>query len=74
MENQTEKVEIKPKNMYISICITQAICIAVILIAILIIKFFFAANFQKIEKWYTKNILDETNISAVFEEESTSEI
>ena len=48
MENQTEKVEIKPKNMYISICITQAICIAVILIAILIIKFFFAANLDRL--------------------------
>lgn len=74
MENQDEKVEIKPKNMYISICATQAVCIAVILIAILIIKIFFTGSFKKIEKWYIKNILDETNISAVFEEEYTSEI
>lgn len=61
--------ENKPKNMYIPICITQAICMAVILIAILIIKFFFEGSYAKLQKWYQKNILDETTVTAVFDEE-----
>lgn len=61
--------ENKPKNMYIPICITQAICMTVILIAILIIKFFFEGSYAKLQKWYQKNILDETTVTAVFDEE-----
>ncbi len=74
MENETEKTEIKPKNMYMSICITQTICVSVILIAVLIIKFFFSGSYEKLEKWYGENILEETRITANFDEESTGEI
>lgn len=68
-EEQNNTAENKPKNMYIPICITQAICMAVILIAILIIKFFFEGSYAKLQKWYQKNILDETTVTAFFDEE-----
>lgn len=68
-EEQNSMAENKPKNMYIPICITQAICMTVILIAILIIKFFFEGSYAKLQKWYQKNILDETTVTAVFDEE-----
>ena len=68
-EEQNNTAENKPKNMYIPICITQAICMAVILIAILIIKFFFEGSYAKLQKWYQKNILDETPVTAFFDEE-----
>ena len=55
--------------MFIPICITQTVCITVILIGVLIIKMFFESSYKKIEKWYTENILDQTTITAVFEEE-----
>lgn len=74
MDNRTEIIEIKPKNMFIPICVAQAVCIAVILIAVLIIKFFFGGSYTKLQKWYGENILDETNVSEVFEEENSSEI
>ena len=70
MEEQTEIIQIEPKNMFVPICITQAICIATILIAILIIKFFFDGSYQKLQKWCTENVLDKTKISVVFDEES----
>ncbi len=73
MEEQTQTVEIKPKNMYVPICITQAVCIAVILIAALIIKFFFEGSYNKLQNWYTDNILDETNVTQVFDEENLGE-
>lgn len=68
-EEQNNTAENKPKNMYIPICITQAICMAVILIAILIIKFFFEGSYAKLQKWYQKNILDETTVTAFLDEE-----
>lgn len=74
MENQPERTEIKAKNMYISICITQAVCVAVILIAVLVIKYFFSDSYEKLEKWYSENIMEETEITADFDEEITSEI
>ncbi len=69
MENQTEAKEKKTKNMYTSICATQAVCVAVILIAVLIIKFFFDSSYFKLKKWCFENVLEETVITAVFEEE-----
>ncbi len=74
MENQPERTEIKAKNMYISICITQAVCVAVILITVLVIKYFFNGSYVKLEKWYSENIMEETEITADFDEEITSEI
>ncbi len=73
MENETEVIEIKPKNMYVAICITQAICIAVILIAVIIIKYFFNENFFKLEKWCQNNLFVHTQVTADFDEEETVE-
>ncbi|MBR5472351.1 MAG: hypothetical protein IKU82_00025 [Clostridia bacterium] len=70
MENETDVIEIKPKNMYASICITQAVCVAVILIAVIIIKFFFEGSYVKLQKWCKNNVLEQTVISDVFDEES----
>lgn len=74
MDEQNEITEIKPKNMFVPICVTQAVCVAVILIAVLIIKFFFEGSYLKLQKWYGENMLDETNITAVFDEDTQSEI
>ena len=74
MENETNVIEIKQKSMYIPICITQAVCIAVILIAVIIIKLFFNNTFLKFEKWCNENLFAQTKITANFDEESTSEI
>lgn len=74
MEEQTETIETKPKNTFVPICITQAVCITALLIAVIIIKFFFNNSFVKLQKWYGENILDEINISEVFEEEASDEI
>lgn len=72
MEEQTEITEIKPKNMYVPICITQAICVAAILIAVLIIKLFFKDSYVKAQDWCKDNFLEETVISDVFDEEENT--
>lgn len=72
MDSHTETTEIKPKNMYVPICITQAVCVAVILIAVLIIKFFFEGSYVKVQDWCKDNFLEETVISDVFNEEENT--
>ena len=74
MEEQSDILEIKAKNMYAPLCITQAICIAVILIVVLIIKFFFASSFETVKNWCQENVLQETIVTANFDEETNSEI
>lgn len=66
MENENQK---QPKNMFAPICITQLVCVSVLIIVVLIIKFFSKNTFEKIEEWHNKNFLEETIITAVFEEE-----
>lgn len=72
MDSQTEITKIKPKNMYVPICITQAVCVAVILIAVLIIKFFFEGSYVKLQDWCKDNFLEETVISNIFDEEENA--
>lgn len=66
MEAPSEK---KSKNMFAAVCITQAICIAVILITVLIIKIFFKPGWQKLRHWCVDNVLEKTEISDVFNKE-----
>lgn len=74
MENETEVIEIRPKNMFVPICIVQAICIALILITVIIIKFFFEGSFSKLQKWCQNNIFEQTEITANFDEETVDEV
>ena len=74
MENETEVIEITPKNMFVPICIVQAVCISVILITVLIIKFFFDGGFGELKKWCQNNVFERTQITANFDEEQASEI
>ncbi len=67
MENESKSVE--RKNMYVPIFITQAVCIAVILITVLVIKLFFDNTYKEVKKWHDENLLEETTITANFEEE-----
>lgn len=73
MESSNEKTQLKPQNMYVSICVAQVICIAIILISLLIIKFFFKDSFIKIGAWCKENALEQREITAFLQEEIESE-
>ncbi len=64
MEYETE---LTPKNMFAPISIVQIICVSVMLIVVLIIKLGFGDSFQKLQKWCKGNILEQTQITAVFD-------
>ena len=55
----------KPKNRFVDIIITQAICVIIILLALIVIKYFFKDTFAKIENWYNKYICADTEISEI---------
>ena len=74
MENETQVIEITPKNMYLPICITQLVCVAVILIAVVIIKFFFSNSYQSLKEWCNNNFFVHTTVSENIDEDSSSEI
>ena len=74
MENETEIIEIKEKNMYAHICVAQTICIVVILIAAIIIKLFFGKCFLQLKNWCESNLFEHTYITAQFDEDQSSEI
>lgn len=57
------------KSTFVPICITQAVCIVVILIAMLVIKFQFTGSWQKIRKFCIDNVLEQTKITAQFNED-----
>ena len=55
--------------MFASVCIAQTICVTVILITALIIKFFFKNGHIKFHKWCENNIFEKTQVNDVFDEE-----
>ncbi len=69
MDKGSEIFDIKPKNMMVPLIIAQAICIAVLLISILIIKFGFSDSFAAVEDFCKSSILEPTRVSDVFNEE-----
>lgn len=58
----------KPKGQLANIIITEAICVAVILLTVLITKYFFKSTYTKLEKIYEQQICADTDINEVIGE------
>ncbi len=52
-------------NMYINIIITEAICMAVILLSVFTFKYFFKGEYKEFKKWYNTEITADTRIEEV---------
>lgn len=48
--------QIKPKNTFVAVLITQSICVVMIILSVLTVKFFFKAEHKKLAEWYEKNV------------------
>ncbi|MBQ6848247.1 MAG: hypothetical protein IJO62_04995 [Clostridia bacterium] len=55
------------RDMYINIIITEALCVVVILLTVLTLKYFFKSDFKDFEKWYEREITADTRIEEVIE-------
>lgn len=51
------------------VCIVQTVCVVIILVSVLVIKYFFKDTFSQIQKFYNTHILSETKISEVLSDE-----
>lgn len=73
MDTTEDVIEITPKNMYVPICIAQAICVAFILIGVLVIKMFFCDAHAVLKAWCQENVLQQVETTAFEQEETSSE-
>ena len=64
MENTDKKIG-KPKNYYVSIIITQSICVALIALSVVCIKYFFKDSYKQIKEFYKNEICSQTDIDEV---------
>ena len=64
-----EAVKAKQTDRWAQIIITECICVGIILISVLVIKYFFKDTYNELKVWYEKNICDTTEISEVLETE-----
>ena len=63
IENKTLKI----KNPFISIMIIQSVCVMLILISLVSIKYFFENTYNDLKKFYNSEICSDTDIDEVIE-------
>ena len=68
MENTHEK-RTKNVNCYFCIVITQVVCVMLILISLVCIKYFFKNTYKKINVFYNEEICSTTDINEVIKNE-----
>lgn len=64
MPEQNEKI-LKPDNKWLNIIITQILCVSIILLSIIIMKYFFKGTFNSVKEWYEINICNDTDVNEV---------
>ncbi len=64
MTEQNEQI-LKPSSKWLNIIITQIVCVSIILLALLIMKYFFKPTFNSVKEWYEINICNDTDINEV---------
>lgn len=55
------------QGIYLNIIITQALCMLVVLLSVITIKYLFKSEFKTLQKWYLKEFCNDTTIEEVIE-------
>ena len=55
-------------DWFYKVLIIQTICVLIILLAVVVMKYFFKGQFSKIAEFYNQNIMADTYISEVLED------
>ncbi len=61
-------------DLYFKIIITECICVAIILLSVLVTKYFFKSTYLQLKSLYTDNICNHTNVDEVLKGGDLSEI
>ncbi len=68
-ENKTaESKPSKAKDILLAVIITEAVCVVIILLGLLFLKYFSAGSFNRLEEFYSEHFLTETSLSEVIKE------
>lgn len=73
MEND-EILTPKKRDCFPHIIITQSICVVIILLTVLVVKYFFKGTYNQVKEWYSQNICVDTDINQVISDGETDEI
>lgn len=65
MEKELEKIVGTPRSQFAQINIAAAICMLVLILGVLAIKYFSPPLFSEFHEWYETYILDETSAKEV---------
>ncbi len=63
-----EENTLKNKSFFVKATYIEVITAVIIIISVVIIKYFFPVMFGNLTKWYEQNVLDETKVYEVWEE------
>lgn len=67
LEKELEKIVGAPRSQFMQINITAAICMAVLILGVLAIKYLSPPLFSEFNEWYQTYILDETSTKEVLD-------
>jgi len=65
--DENEALGTKKREVFFPFIITQIICVVLIIITLLVTRFFFKDTFAKAKTWYKENFLIDTDIKSVIE-------
>ncbi len=66
MENQNE-TSVTQNNKWLGIVITQVVCVSIILLSLILMKYFWHDTFDSVKKWYEINICNDTDVNEVLQ-------
>ena len=55
------------QGFYLNVIITQALCMLVVLLSVITIKYLFKSEFKTLQKWYAEEFCNDTLIEEVIE-------
>ncbi len=68
-ENKTaESKPSKAKDILLAVIVTEAVCVALILLGVLLMKYFSSGGFSRLQGFYSEHFLTETSLSEVIKE------
>ena len=62
------KIKEKGKSVFFSVALIESVLAALLILGIIVVKFFLKEQYTGIKKWYMENMTVDTNISEIIEE------
>lgn len=71
--SKANEITSNSKNYFSIIIITQCICIAIILLSVFAVKYFFRGTYKQLKEWYNQKICVDTDINEVLKSDGDTD-